>query len=114
MIDVVANSLALRTGKSRSPHYLHNLQQAVPEVPPQEVPAENVPEITPPERGPDITPQEPPEITPEVQPDLPRVIPVTDRINAANDDAANDDAASKDTVVVCTWRRIRHGTSAHY
>jgi len=85
MIDVVANSMVLRSGRGDSLRYQPWMQQPAPELPP-----EHAPEITPPERGPDITPQEPPEITPDVTPDTPpEVIPV--RASGF------------------TWRRIRHG-----
>jgi hypothetical protein len=95
MIDVVANSRALRTGHSGSlPYFLNgqqiNLQQTVPEVPPPDVP-----EIRPTDPAPEIPAQEPPEITPDVTPDTPpKTIPVRDT-----------------AAVVSTWRRIRHGST---
>jgi len=93
MIDVVATSRVLRTGKGRSLRCAHA---------PQELPPETAPEIIPPEHGPDITPQQPPEITPDVTPDPP---PQEMPIPAVAAFPINESPVS-------SWRRVRHGATA--
>jgi len=101
MIDVVANSMVLRSGRGDSLRYQPWMQQPWMQQPIPELPPEHAPEITPPERGPDITPQEPPEITPDVTPDTPpEVTPI----------AASASASASGF----TWRRIRHGEPSCY
>jgi hypothetical protein len=97
VIDIVANSLALRSGRrvlaQRISQPVNFTAQEVPEAPSKpgpeippggnpELPPEHAPEVAPepvPEITPDVTPGNTPEITPEVTPGgTPEIAPPTE------------------------------------